>query len=179
MSANVSLIWAQARTAEGRPGIGLNGSIPWHLPEDLLRFKALTLGHPVIMGSRTWDSLPKRPLPGRTNIVLTKDAASHPDLEPPPTGVLVAPDIDAALELASQAPGDDEMWVIGGESVFEEAMRLAGRIEVTEVDLVVEADTPAPTIPANRFSQEPSPSEGWRVSATGIRYRYRSYNAVM
>lgn len=103
----VALVWAQSP----RGVIGRDGALPWHVPEDLAHFKALTAGHPVVMGRATWESLPprSRPLPGRTNVVLSRTAG----LELP--GASVATGLDDALALAAAAAGGDEIWVVGGE----------------------------------------------------------------
>ena len=106
--------------------IGRDGQLPWRIPEDLRRFKALTLGKPVIMGRKTWDSLPRKPLPQRKNIVLTRDTHWRAD------GASVAQDFHAAVESA-MAEKPDEIMVIGGEAVFAEALCAASRIHLTEV----------------------------------------------
>lgn len=131
----INLIWAVSHNGV----IGAEGDIPWHLPEDLARFKQLTSGCPVIMGRKTWESLPEkaRPLPGRMNLVLTRQA----DWQAP--GAIVAPNLEAAL---AQCQGAEDVWVIGGAQVYKEAMPLACRIEVTSVDIVVHGDTFAPAI---------------------------------
>jgi dihydrofolate reductase len=102
--------------------IGRNGAIPWHIPDDLKRFKALTLGHTVVMGRKTWDSLPRKPLPGRVNVVLTRDAGWRAE------GALRAEDAGAALRLAA---GD--VMVIGGADIYRQFLPRADRIELTEV----------------------------------------------
>src|ERR1700744_6588348 len=114
-----SLIWAQSTSGI----IGRAGGIPWQLPEDLVRFKALTMGHTVVMGRRTWESLPAkfRPLPGRTNVVLTPQAGYVAD------GATVVQSLDDALS-------HPDIWVVGGEQIYTLAMPRAGRFEVTEVD---------------------------------------------
>ena len=108
--------------ATGNGVIGKDGAIPWRLPEDLKRFKALTLGHTVVMGRKTWDSLPpkNRPLPGRRNIVVTRDAGWKAD------GAEAA-SLEAALQ------GEGEIFVIGGGEIYRAALALADRIELTEV----------------------------------------------
>jgi dihydrofolate reductase len=104
--------------------IGRGGAIPWRLPEDLRRFKALTLGHAVVMGRKTWDSLPKKPLPGRQNFVVTRDAGwTAPGALP-----VTSPDI----ALVGAAPGTAIM-VIGGAQIYRHFLPQAARIELTEV----------------------------------------------
>ena len=117
--------------------IGKDGKLPWHLSEDLKRFKRLTVGKPIIMGRKTWDSLPKKPLPERTNIVLTRDANFAA------AGAVRAGSFAEALSIAAreQAP---ELMVIGGEAVFAAALPEASRIELTEVHATVEGDAVMP-----------------------------------
>src|SRR5258706_1734264 len=103
--------------------IGANGKLPWHLPEDLKHFKRATLGHPVIMGRKTWESL-KGPLPGRENIVITHRAG----YEPP--GPAIASSLDAALALCA---GEPVVCVIGGEQVFRDALPIATGLVMTEI----------------------------------------------
>jgi dihydrofolate reductase len=106
--------------------IGAGGTLPWHLPEDLKRFKLLTLGKPVIMGRKTWDSLPRKPLPGRTNIVISRDPAFAA------RDTIVAHSFEAALALASRE-NPPEIMVIGGAEVFAAALPKACRILLTEI----------------------------------------------
>ena len=112
-------------------GIGLRGGLPWHLPDDLRRFKALTLGKPVVMGRRTWDSI-GRPLPGRLNIVVSRDPRRAIE------GATVAATLEAALAAAGNVP---EVCVIGGAEIYRLALPLADRVELTEVHANVGADT--------------------------------------
>lgn len=130
----LNLIFAQAR----RGVIGLNNTLPWHLPEDLAHFKATTLGQPVIMGRKTWESLPPkfRPLPGRTNIVVTRQADWQA------AGAHVAHSIEQALALCHV---EEEVWVIGGAEVYVQALPLAQRAVITEIDAEFEGDAFAPT----------------------------------
>lgn len=125
-----SLTLIAALTRQGV--IGLNNTLPWRLPEDLKRFKALTLGHPVIMGRKTWQSL-GRPLPGRENIVISRQAGFHAE------GARLVADIPQALALA-QATGTDEIFVIGGGEVYRQCLPLAQRLQLTEIDQDFEGD---------------------------------------
>lgn len=127
MSRAPRLVLVAAVAANGV--IGRDGELPWWLPGDLKRFKAVTLGKPVVMGRRTFASI-GRPLPGRTNIVLTRDPAFRAD------GVLVAPTLDIGLELArkqSERLGVNEIAVIGGSALYAETLPRADRIYLTEV----------------------------------------------
>ena len=135
---HISLIAALgARTR----AIGKDGKLLWHIPEDLRRFKALTEGHPVVMGRKTWESLPGkfRPLPARTNIVVTRQA----DYMAP--GATVVDSLESALAAAASAPGADEIFVIGGGELYAAALPLASRLYLTLVDSDAEGDTLFPT----------------------------------
>jgi dihydrofolate reductase len=111
--------------------IGRDGRLPWHLPEDLQHFKRLTLGHPIIMGRRTFDSI-GRPLPDRRTIVVTRNRSWHTD------GVETAGSLAAALALTAD---ERNVFVVGGRALFEEALPLADVVELTEIDADVEGDT--------------------------------------
>jgi dihydrofolate reductase len=134
----LNLIFAQAR----RGVIGLNNSLPWHLPEDLSHFKATTLGQPVIMGRKTWASLPPkfRPLPGRTNIVVTRQTDWQA------AGAHLAHSMAQAVALCE---AETEVWVIGGAEVYAQAMPLAQRAVITEIDADFDGDAFAPTFDAS------------------------------
>ncbi len=139
MAQVLVLIVAAARNGT----IGAGGTLPWHIPADLKRFKALTMGKPMVMGRKTFASLPGL-LPGRRHIVLTRDPAwSAPGAE-------VAPDLAAALALA----GDGEVMVIGGAEIFALALPHAARIELTEVHADIPGDTFLPPL-----------GPGWRETA--------------
>ena len=129
---SVTLVAAVARNGV----IGADGGLPWHLPDDLRRFKALTMGHTMIMGRRTFESI-GRALPGRVSIVVTRDA----DWTAP--GVTVAHSVDEALALAGP---DTEVMVVGGGDVYRQTMDLADRLEITHVDADVVGDTRFPEI---------------------------------
>jgi dihydrofolate reductase len=157
----LGLIWAQA--AHGV--IGAGGGMPWRSPEDMARFREVTTGHPVIMGRRTWESIPERfrPLPGRRNLVLTAD----------PTWSSAGAERAASLDDALALVGTDETWVIGGGTVYAAAIEAADRLEVTEFDLEVDGDTHAPWIdPAAWAIAVQTP---WADSPTGPRYRFTRY----
>jgi dihydrofolate reductase len=145
----VGLIWAQSTSGV----IGRDGTIPWHLPEDLARFKRVTMGHTVVMGRRTWDSLPVRfrPLPGRANIVVTRQAAWQSD------GAQVAHNLADALVLArasAAATGAPRVFVIGGGQLFAEALPLADTLLMTEIDAELPGDTCFPDWRGGGFAEE-------------------------
>lgn len=131
----IGLIYARA--ANGT--IGKDGTMPWHLPEDLAHFKRLTNGCPVVMGRKTWDSLPERfrPLPGRRNIVITRQPDWHEK------GVQRASSLRDALQMCEQ---DATVWVMGGAQIYAQALPLADRVEVTEIAQDFEGDAFAPML---------------------------------
>ena len=166
----VGMIWAQARGGV----IGAGGAMPWHLPEDLKHFSRTTKGSPVVMGRRTWESFPPRyrPLPGRTNIVITRDDGFAAD------GAVRARDLPDALRLAREVLETQPaptIWVIGGGRVYREAMAQAQLLVVTEIDLQVDGDTTAPRIPSDLTLESTEPAEGWYEWAGGLRYRRLRY----
>ena len=151
-----------ARAANGV--IGLNNTLPWRLPEDLAHFKRTTMGCPVLMGRKTWDSLPPRfrPLPGRINIVLTRHADWQAD------GALRAASLEEAMGLS---PADAKIWVTGGAEIYAQAMALASTAVVTEIEAEFEGDAFAPVF-----------DDAWKevererhVSATGLAFSFVTY----
>jgi dihydrofolate reductase len=156
---SLGLIWAQSTSGV----IGRDSAIPWRLPEDQARFKELTLGHTVVMGRLTWESLPARvrPLPGRRNVVVTRQADFMAD------GATVAGSLEKALS-------DEQTWVIGGAQIYALALPLATRCEVTEVDVdlpLADDDAVAPVLDEEWLCTE----DEWLTSDAGIRYRFLSY----
>lgn len=120
--------------------IGRDGDLPWRLSADLRRFKRLTMGHPIVMGRRTWESL-GRPLPGRTSIVVTRQVDYAPGAE----GVLTAGGLADALEVAQAAPGGDaEVFIIGGAELYRAALPMAQRLYLTHVHADVAGDAAFP-----------------------------------
>jgi dihydrofolate reductase len=156
--SGLNLIWAQSTSGV----IGRGNGIPWRLPEDMARFKQLTMDHTVIMGRLTWESLPAkfRPLPGRRNVVVTRQAGYMAD------GAEVVTSIeDAPLE---------DAWVIGGSQIYGLAMPLATRCEITEVDIDLrreDDDALAPVLNESWVGTEGD----WQDSSSGLRYRFYSY----
>lgn len=129
----LTLVLARAKNGV----IGARGALPWRLPSDLKRFKAATLGKPVVMGRKTWASLPNAPLPGRANIVVTRDVSFRPGEASVYSDLAVA--LAAARAMAANA-GAAEACVIGGAEIFAAALPEADRIILTEVDLEPEGD---------------------------------------
>jgi len=135
----ISVIAALARNRV----IGIDNRLPWRLPEDLAHFKALTLGHPILMGRKTFESL-GRPLPGRTNVVITRNPGYRPE------GCLVADSIPAAIALCKDA---DEIFFIGGAELYAQAIPLADRLYLTEVDIEAEGDAWFPDYDCSAFRE--------------------------
>lgn len=156
----IGLVYARARNGV----IGKDGVLPWHLPEDLAHFKKVTLGAPVIMGRKTWESLPPkfRPLPGRRNIVVTRQAQwSAPGAESVPS----LEEAVARCEPAAHA------WVIGGADIYRQAVPLAQVAEVTEIDADYEGDAYAPELGLDwtELAREA------HVGAGGVRFAFVTY----
>ena len=147
---------------DAQRGIGINNTLPWHLPEDLAHFKRVTLGHPIVMGRKTFDSI-GRPLPKRRNIVITRNQDWRQE------GVDAVHSLEEAIALA----GDEPAAIIGGAQVFAEALALADRMIVTEI---------AHTFACDTFFPEPAPGE-WKETArenhhseaNGFDYAYVTY----
>lgn len=155
----LGLIWAQAKSGV----IGRAGGIPWRLPEDQAHFKKITWGTTVVMGRRTWESLPAkvRPLPGRRNVVLTRQPDYFAD------GAEMVTTLEAACT-------DDEAWVIGGGQIYALALPLASRCEVTEIDIELHRDDSDALAPVLDVTWEGTSGE-WLTSGSGLRYRFTSY----
>lgn len=137
--------------ARGKNGvIGREGDLPWRLKSDLAWFKQVTFGKPVIMGRKTWDSLPKKPLPGRANIVVTRQDGFVAD------GALVCHSLEDAIHTACQRAketGLDEVSVIGGAQIYAETLPMADRLYLTEVDAAPEGEAVFPEIDETAWSE--------------------------
>jgi len=137
--------------ARARNGvIGKDGGLPWRLKTDLANFRAVTMGKPIIMGRKTWDSLPRRPLPGRMNLVLSRDGSFEPK------GAVVCEEFGEAVAIAREQAEEDgarEVCVIGGASLFELALAKAGRLYLTDIDAEVEGDTHLSPIDESRWTE--------------------------
>ena len=157
--SRISVIVAVARDRV----IGLNNTLPWHLPEDLKRFRALTMGHHIIMGRKTYESL-GRLLPGRTTVIVSRNPQYRVE------GAVCVTSLQQAIEACGE---DDEVFVIGGAQLYEQAMRLADRLYLTEIDANFDGDAWFPDF-------EPA---AWRLSSSethtsgaGWDYRYLTYD---
>jgi dihydrofolate reductase len=159
-TTRLHLIYARASNGV----IGKDNALPWHLPEDMAHFKRTTLGCPVIMGRKTWDSLPPkfRPLPGRLNIVVTRNTALQTE------GASRAASLADALALCP--PGSD-VWVIGGAQIYAAALPLASTAVVTEIDQAFEGDALAPELgPTWRET-----SREHHTAGNGLRFAFVTY----
>jgi dihydrofolate reductase len=155
------LIYARARNGT----IGKDGQMPWHLPEDLAHFKRITLGQPVIMGRKTWDSLPARfrPLPGRFNIVITRQTDWRSE------GALRAASMDEAMRLCGDVP---DAWIMGGADIYRQAEPLASTAVVTEIDADFEGDAFAPEL-GDTWQEIRRESH---VGANGLNFSFVTYH---
>lgn len=155
--SRISLVVAVAQNGV----IGQRGTLPWRIPEDLKRFKALTMGKPVIMGRKTWESLPRKPLPGRTNIVVSRNPAFRAD------GAIVVHSFADAIALGN-APGAEEIAIIGGEAIFAAALPVAQTIHLTEVAASPHGDAFMPAIDRTQWREiareGPHDADGLRYS---------------
>lgn len=158
--STITLVAAVARDG----AIGRDNALLWHLPEDLARFKALTLGKPVVMGRKTWDSLPLkfRPLPDRRNLVVSRSATALPGAE-----------VFASLDAALAACAEPEVCVIGGGEIYALALPLAAKLALTEVDATFpDADRHFPAWPRDQFAET---TRETRTSSAGLRFDFADY----
>jgi len=163
----INLIYARAANGV----IGHNNTMPWHLPEDLAHFRRYTQGCPVIMGRATWESLPAafRPLPKRVNMVLTRQPAHAQAIAA--QGAVVFDSLPAAIEHARHTLQCDELWVMGGAQIYQQAEPLAQRAVVTEIQQHFDGDAFAPTLGPNwRETQRES-----HTAASGLRFDFVVY----
>jgi dihydrofolate reductase len=142
--------------------IGAQGALPWRLPDDMRRFKAITMGKPVVMGRKTWDSLPKKPLPGRTNIVITRDRAFRAE------GAVVVHSLDEALARA-EGEQPEEIMIIGGAEIYLAALLRADVIHLTQVHGDFAGDARLPPFDPKLWRETARED---RETAEGLRYSY-------
>jgi dihydrofolate reductase len=142
--------------------IGINNTLPWHLPDDLKRFRALTTGHHIIMGRKTYESL-GRLLPGRTTVIVTRNKNYR--LE----GALIAHSLEGAVALCKN---DDEVFLIGGAELYQDGLKLADKLYITEVDLTVDGDAFFPEFDLNLWQET---SREAHASAQGLSFSYITY----
>ncbi|MDP3677974.1 MAG: dihydrofolate reductase [Methylotenera sp.] len=158
MKQNLSVIVAVAHNSI----IGQNNTLPWHLPEDLKRFRVLTTGHHIIMGRKTYESL-GRLLPGRTTVIVTRNANYHVE------GALIASSLEAAIALCEN---DDEVFLIGGAELYQDGLKLANKLYITEIALDVQGDAFFPAVDMNQWQET---SREAHSSAQGLDFSYVTY----
>ena len=148
------------------PGLelGRKGDLVWHIPGDLKNFKKLTLGHPVIMGRKTWESLPKRPLPGRLNVILSRSLSSA-------EGGTVVSSFEEAMEACG---GEDTPFVIGGADVYAAMLPMATRLYITNVDANAPGDVDA-WFPEFRNDWRLEEASDWIEDGNGIKHRFETW----
>jgi len=155
---NVSLIVAVSTNGV----IGVNNTLPWHLPEDLKRFRALTTGHHIVMGRKTYDSL-GRLLPNRTTVIVTRNQDYKVE------GAIIAHSLQSAIQLCAS---DDEAFIIGGAELYQEGLKVANKLYITEVDLQVEGDAFFSAINQEVWQET---SREANTSAQGLAFSYVTY----
>ncbi|MFW0784753.1 dihydrofolate reductase [Gordonia sp. CPCC 206044] len=158
----ITLVWAQDRAG----AIGRDNAIPWHVPEDMAHFREVTASHAVLMGRKTWESLPSRfrPLPGRRNVVITRSDSFEAD----------GADVVHSLAEALDRVADHEVVVMGGGEIYAAAMESATHLRLTEIDVLVEgADAFAPEV--DPYAWDTAVTGEWLSSTTGVRYRFVDY----
>ena len=142
--------------------IGVNNTLPWHLPEDLKRFRTLTMGHHIIMGRKTYDSL-GRLLPGRTTVIVTRNIDYQID------GTIIANSLEQAIALCHN---DDEVFLIGGAELYQAGLELADKLYITEIDLAVAGDAYFPQLPVGQWKETTREAH---VSEKGLQFNYVTY----
>lgn len=142
--------------------IGVDNTLPWHLPEDLKRFRALTMGHHIIMGRKTYDSL-GRLLPGRTTVIVTRNRDYQIE------GALIANSLEQAIALCHN---DDEVFLIGGAELYQAGLGLADKLYITEIDLAVTGDAHFPQLPIEQWRETAREAH---VSEKGLKFSYVTY----
>lgn len=160
MLPRISIIVAHSKNMV----IGKGNELIWEIPDDHARFKKITIGHPVIMGRKTWESIPPkfRPLPGRTNFVVTRDGLYKA------SGATVTTSLDDALTQAESAPGSEEIFIVGGGEIYKQALPLTDRLYITLVNKDVDGDTFFPEY-SNLFSKKISEEH---KEFEGLKYSY-------
>ena len=172
------MVWAQSLNGV----IGLDGGMPWDVPEDLQHFKQVTMGEVLVMGRRTWSSFPKsvRPLPGRTSIVVSKTFSADPsDPNLQHDDVHVVKDLDNGLELAAQLKTSPIIWVVGGGTLYDQAIDVTTVIERSLFNLNVDGDTYAPELDGSWKLSEQDPVNGWHTSKSSVEYRFERWERTL
>lgn len=177
-NTHIGMVWAQSLDGV----IGLDGDMPWHVPEDLKHFKQVTTGEVLVMGRKTWSSFPEkfRPLPDRTSIVVSQQFAKDPSddkLQQDP--VHVVSDLAQGLELAGELKTGPMIWVIGGGSLYDQALEVATVVERSLFNIHVDGDTYAPKLDASWKLTNQDPTEGWHTSKSSVQYRFERWERTL
>lgn len=172
------MVWAQSLDGV----IGMDGDMPWDVPEDLQHFKQVTMGEVLVMGRRTWSSFPQsvRPLPGRTSIVVSRtfsEDPSDPNLDH--DDVHVVEDLNDGLELAGQLKTSPTIWVIGGGTLYDQAIDVATVVERSLFNLNVDGDTYAPELDGSWKLAAQDPASGWHTSKSSVEYRFERWERTL
>lgn len=177
-NTSIGMVWAQSVDRV----IGLDGDMPWHVPEDLQHFKSITMGAVLIMGRRTWSSFPDsvRPLPGRTSVVVSQSFSENPnDPQLQHDSVHVAADLDSALELAAQLKSGRMIWVVGGGTLYDQTIDTATVVERSVFNLQVAGDTYAPELDDSWTLTAQDPADGWHTSKSSVQYRFERWERTL
>lgn len=174
----LGMVWAQSLNGV----IGLDGDMPWNVPEDLQHFKRVTMEQVLVMGRKTWASFPDsvRPLPGRTSVVVSQSFSEDPsDPKLQDDSVHVAADLQAGLELAGELKTGPIIWVIGGGSLYDQALDLATVVERSVFNLDIAGDTYAPELNDSWSLSTQDPANGWHMSKSSVQYRFERWERTL
>lgn len=173
-NTRLGMVWAQSLNGV----IGRDGDMPWHVPEDLQHFKQVTMGEVLVMGRKTWASFPDsvRPLPGRTSVVISRSFSENPtDPKLEHDDVHIASDLATGLELADELKTGHKIWVIGGGSLYDQALELATVVERSVFNIDVDGDTYAPELDDSWTLTTQDPANGWHMSKSSVQYRFERW----
>ena len=177
-NTQLGMVWAQSLNGV----IGLDGDMPWHVPEDLQHFKRVTMDQVLVMGRKTWASFPDsvRPLPGRTSVVVSESFSQDPsDPKLQEDSVHVAADLQAGIELAGELKTGPVIWVIGGGSLYDQALDLATVVERSVFNLDIDGDTYAPELNDSWSLTTQDPANGWHMSKSSVQYRFERWERTL
>lgn len=177
-NTRIGMVWAQSLNGV----IGRDGDMPWHVPEDLQHFKKVTMDQVLVMGRKTWSSFPDsvRPLPGRTSIVVSETFSEDPsDPKLHEDNVHVTGDLRSGLELAGELKTGHKIWVIGGGSLYDQALEVTTVVERSVFNLNVDGDTFAPELDDSWTLKTQDPANGWHMSESSVQYRFERWERTL
>lgn len=172
------MVWAQSLDGV----IGLEGDMPWHVPEDLQHFKQVTMGQTLIMGRRTWKSFPDsvRPLPGRISVVVSETFSHNPsDPKLAHDDVHIVSNVQQGLELAGELKTGPMIWVVGGGTIYDQAISVASVVERSVFNLNVAGDTYAPQLDTTWTLVTQDPADDWHTSTSSVQYRFERWERIL